>query len=299
MTAGRRGPARGERAAMPDRRLHEANRASWNAATVAHNSHKGDQARYLREGGCTLFPEEVEVLGDLAGRDLVHLQCNAGQDTLSLARRGARVTGVDISDEAIAFASALSRDAGIPGAFVRSDVYDWLESTEERFDLAFSSYGALCWLSDLGAWARGVARILRPGGRLALVEFHPFFGMLDEAWRLRYPYSTGGRAWEWEEGVHDYVALSGEALSPWGFEPGIQDFRNPHAAHEYFWGLGDVVSAVAGAGLRIEGLREYPWSNGYRPYPDMRDLGGRRFTAPEGSPEMPLMYALSARKPAD
>ena len=82
--------------------IHETNRLAWNAATQAHNSHKGDQARYLREGGSTLFPEEVELLGGLAGKSLVHLQCNAGQDTLSLAKLGATVTGVDISDEAIA-----------------------------------------------------------------------------------------------------------------------------------------------------------------------------------------------------
>jgi len=118
-----RGSSRESRG-MTNRALHEANRASWNAATLAHNSHKGDQASYLREGGCTLFPEELTLLGDLQGKDLVHLQCNAGQDTLSLARRGARVTGVDISDEAISFARELSRQAGLPATFHRRDVYD-------------------------------------------------------------------------------------------------------------------------------------------------------------------------------
>src|SRR5512138_2528139 len=93
--------------------LHEVNRAAWNAATEAHNSHKADQARFLREGGETIFPEEIALLGDLAGQRLLHLQCNAGQDTLSLVRRGARATGVDISDTAIEFARRLSADAGI------------------------------------------------------------------------------------------------------------------------------------------------------------------------------------------
>src|SRR5262249_49283668 len=128
---------------------HEINRRSWNAATVAHNSHKGDQARFFREGGQTLRPEECELLGDLSGKSVLHLQCNAGADTLSLARRGARVTGVDISDEAIAFATKLSADAGIPATFHRADVYDWLRAAKEQsttFDIVFSSYGALCWL---------------------------------------------------------------------------------------------------------------------------------------------------------
>ena len=83
--------------------LHERNRLSWNAATQAHNSHKRDQAGFLRRGGSTLYKEEIELLGDVTGLSLVHLQCNSGQDTLSWAARGARVTGVDISDEAIAF----------------------------------------------------------------------------------------------------------------------------------------------------------------------------------------------------
>lgn len=107
--------------------LHEQNRIAWNAATRVHNSHKRDQAGFFRRGGSTLFPEEVDLLGDVRGKRLVHLQCNAGQDTLSLARLGAEVTGVDISDEAIAFAQRLSAEAGIPAHFIRADVYDWFD----------------------------------------------------------------------------------------------------------------------------------------------------------------------------
>src|SRR3712207_1106866 len=122
--------------------LHEENRIAWNAATVAHNSHKVDQAGFLRGGGSTLYPEEIELLGDLTGKSLVHLQCNAGQDTLSLAQLGATVVGVDISDEAIAFAQQLSGESGIPATFVRSDVFDWLADAAtkpERYDVVFSS----------------------------------------------------------------------------------------------------------------------------------------------------------------
>jgi len=90
-----------------------------------HNSHKASQAQYLREGGSTLFPEEVELLGDITGKNLVHLQCNCGQDSLSLVQLGAAVTGVDISDEAISFARQLSKESGLAAHFIRSDVYDW------------------------------------------------------------------------------------------------------------------------------------------------------------------------------
>ena len=165
------------------RNLHEQNRLSWNAATAAHNSHKGDQAAFFRAGGDTLFPEELELLGELEGRDLLHLQCNAGQDTLSLARRGARATGVDISDEAVRFARELSAASGIAATFERADVYDWLDAAAHEgrsFDVVFSSYGTVVWLSDLGAWARGIAGVLRPGGRFVLVEFHPAATMLGE-----------------------------------------------------------------------------------------------------------------------
>ena len=170
---------------MDNKRFHEDNRRSWNAATEAHNSHKQDQAAFFRAGGSTLFPEERELLGDVAGSSLVHLQCNAGQDSLSLAALGADVTGVDISDTAIAFARQLSADAGIPATFERADVYDWLaDAAPERFDIAFSSYGALVWLSDIRSWARGVARILKPAGRCVLVDFHPFASIFGWDWKL-------------------------------------------------------------------------------------------------------------------
>lgn len=284
------------------REAHEANRLSWNAATPAHNSHKGDQAAWLRAGGSTLFPEERALLGDVSGRRLLHLQCNAGQDTLSLAALGALATGVDISDEAVAFARRLAAESGTRAEFERADVYDWLEEAGRagrRFDLAFSSYGAVCWLSELGAWARGIAGVLAPGGRFVLVEFHPAAAMFDEGMRLSFPYSSGGRAIRCEDGVSDYVAASGDGLLH-GAEgrPGVVDFRNPHPSHEFAWGVADVVAALLEAGLALESLREWPYSNGYAPFRGMRALPGRRWARPEGVPEMPLMYGVAARKPA-
>ncbi|HEY7768677.1 class I SAM-dependent methyltransferase [Longimicrobium sp.] len=277
--------------------LHEANRLSWNAATLAHNSHKGDQAAFFRAGGSTLFPEELELLGPLAGRMLVHLQCNAGQDTLSLARLGAVATGVDISDEAIDFARRLSAESGVPATFERADVYAWLAETADggrRFDLAFSSYGAVCWLTDLDAWARGIARILAPGGRFVLVEFHPAAMMYDENLRLRFPYSSREPI-EVQEGVGDYVAGSGEGLIAGEQTDGAQDFRNPYRSYEIQWGTAEVAQALIGAGLRIETLREWTYSNGWSPFRGMRAEPGRRFRMPDGYPDLPLMYGVSAR----
>lgn len=276
--------------------LHEANRLSWNTATRAHNSHKGDQARFLREGGSTLFPEELGLLGELRGRSLLHLQCNSGQDTLSLAARGALVTGVDISDEAISFARALSAGSGLPGSFERADVHDWLASAPPaRFDLVFSSYGAIYWLSDLEPWAEGISRVLKPGGRFVLVEFHPVLWLFDEKLRLTYPYGGGHHVPE-ADGVRDYVALSGEGLVPWGYEEGVRDFRNPHPSHGFQWGLGDVLNPLVRHGLVLERLEEYCYANGWNGLEGMREAPGRRYLLPEGVPELPLMLGLSVRK---
>jgi SAM-dependent methyltransferase len=288
----------GTRDARVRRDLHEANRRSWNAATEAHNSHKGDQARFLQEGGSTLFPEEIELLGDIAGQTLVHLQCNAGQDTLSLARRGAAVTGVDISDTAIEFARRLSAESGIPATFHRADVYDWLDETaagSQRFDIAFASYGALIWLSDIHAWARGVAGVLAPGGRLVLIDFHPFWYIFDDDWTPRFSYFARGEPQTFAEGIGDYVAVAGAGLVPWGYEDGVADFHNPFPSHEFSWGLGEVVSALLDASLMLETLREYPYANGAKLCSGMRGLPGRRMVPPEGVPAVPLMYSLAAR----
>lgn len=282
---------------MDSKHYHEDNRRSWNAATEAHNSHKQDQAAFLRAGGSTLFPEELELLGDVTGKRLVHLQCNAGQDTLSLAARGAEVTGVDISDTAIAFAQQLAADTGIPATFERADVYDWLEnSPAERFDIAFSSYGALVWLSDIRAWARGVARILKPGGRFVLVEFHPFASIFGWDWQLDGRYFGAGEANSYEHGVGDYVAMSGAALAPSGWVEGEQDWINPYPGHEFQWPVSVVIQSLLDAGLALRVFREYPFSNGGKLWNAMRELPGGRMLPPADKPDLPLMFGLVANK---
>ncbi|MEZ4496593.1 MAG: methyltransferase domain-containing protein [Thermomicrobiales bacterium] len=111
------------------------------------------------------FIRKIELAGDVHDKSLLHLQCNCGQDTLSFAQLGAAVTGVDISSAAIQTAGS-SRTTRASGTFIRSDIYDWLEAAgagPDRFDIVFSSYGAICWLSDLATWARGIAGVLEPG----------------------------------------------------------------------------------------------------------------------------------------
>lgn len=278
--------------------LHEANRLSWNAATVAHNSHKADQAAFFREGGSTLFPEERDLLGEVAGLSLLHLQCNSGQDSLSLARLGAEVTGVDISDEAIGFARRLSAESGIRAQFEREDLFTWFEqaaSSRRLFDRVFTSYGTICWLSDLDVWARGIASVLQSRGRFTFMEFHPFAMVFDEKWQPHHDYFNTAPIEE--GGVGDYVAESEDGLIPGDKSAGIVGFRNPHRSYEFYWGVGEVVSALIGAGLTLEKMVEFPYANGWRGFEGMRDIGGRRMVPPANMPSIPLMYGLVAVKP--
>ena len=269
----------------------ENTKESWNIATRNHNAHKGDQAAFFRAGGDVLFPEELELLGDLTGKRVVHLQCNAGQDTLGLARRGADAVGVDLSDEAIRFARALSEGSQITAEFVEHELLGWLHSTERRFDLAFSSYGAVGWLPDLDRWATGIARVLVPGGAFVYVEFHPL------VWSFGPGFSPSRddyfEARPFHEPVGDYVAASGAAL---GAVVTGESVENHVPATAYQYGLGQVVTALARAGLRLEVLHEYPYANGCKLHPELVPADGRRFVMPEGVARVPLMFGLRVRK---
>ncbi len=283
-----------------DKSAHETNRLSWNEATKAHNRHKGDQAEFFRNGGNKLRTEDLELLGDVNGKTVIHLQCNSGQDTLSIARLGVQITGVDISDEAINFARQLSTNSGIPATFIRSDLYDWFEQAQRdqaQFDLAYTSYGVLMWLSDLTAWGAGIASILKPGGKLIVIDFHPY-ALCMKDWRPYHAYMGGQRTY-FEQGVSDYVANAGDAPELGiKIDPDAPQFENPNPDYEFAWGIGDILTALIEAGLTITHFHEYPYSNGFKPFGDMREAPGRRYYPPEGIPNIPLMFSIMARRPA-
>ena len=277
--------------------LHETNRLSWNAATVVHNSHKPDQAGFLRGGGSTLFDEEIALLGEVQGQELLHLLCNSGQDTLGIAALGASVTGVDISDEAIAFARRLSEESGVHADFERSDVYPWLDTAiaaGRRFDTVFVSYGALCWLSDLAEWMKRVAGVLKPGGRFVCIEFHPVAMIFDEKGVPAFDYSMPHEPLYWEQGIADYVGASSGGLIPSGESEIVIPFVNPNPCYEFQRGIGEILGAVFKAGLTVRHFQEHLYSNGWKPFEEMRPLPGRRWTMVTGKPAIPLMYELVA-----
>jgi len=278
--------------------FHELNRLSWNEATKAHNSHKGDQVQLLKDGWDPLFDEEKGLMGDISGMDICHLQCNSGQDSLSLARMGANVTGVDISNEAIEFAKYLSINSGINASFEQCDIIDWMPTQTKKYDIVFCSYGTICWIGAevFDKWAKGIAHLLKPDtGRFIIIDFHPFLLYFDNKWKPSYDYFFRGPIEE--NGVGDYVDDSGDALKGPGTAKDIEPkdkFENPHRSYEFFHGIGDIISTLINGGLSIDHFKEYPYVNGWKGFEDMKDIGNRRFETPSTIPKLPLMYSIIA-----
>lgn len=271
---------------MSYKEFHEQNRLSWNAATHQHHTHRPDLIAKFQSGYNHLHTDEMHLLREAAGKSLVHLQCNDGQDSLSIAKHiGATVTGVDISETAIAAATRIAEEAQIPATFVRADIFDWFEGTDQQFDYVYTGYGALCWIASLIPWAAGVAKVLKPGGQLVVMEFHPLGGIFEIDWSLTYDY-MGGKPIV-SEGVGDYVGDDYEG-----------HFKNPHPAYEFAWGIGNILSAVLDSGLLVKRFHEYPYINGWKRFPDMRsEPATRRHYLPADKPLLPLMFSLVAQKP--
>lgn len=260
----------------------QTNKAMWNEY-VGINSHS---AMYnldaFRQGANMLNSVERDEVGDVKGKTLLHLQCHFGMDTLSWARLGAQVTGMDFSDEGIKLAKKLSEDLSIPGRFVCCDLYDLPQALPaETFDIVFTSYGALCWLPDIKRWAEIAASYVKPGGFLYIAEFHPFALVFDdesEELRFRYPYY--------------------EKMMSFDVEGSYAD-RNAQVSvkRDYEWNhtMGEIVTGLIDAGLRIEYLHEYPFSV-YGQLAMLRPDGKGYWHFPDGAKPIPLMYSLKASK---
>lgn len=257
---------------MPDTRDYTArNRRAWNEiAAVRHARWPG--AAFFAGGDSTLAPPVLAAAGDLAGRTLLHLQCATGEDTLSWAVAGAEATGVDISDAQIALARRKADEAGLAVRFVAADIYDLpADLRQSSFDLVFTGGGALVWLPDIAHWAGVVAAALKPGGRLILDEEHPVAGCL---------WGTDGRL----EIAGDYFGRGAPE-----YDTGWAHFAGGEGATEtkcqFSWPLGDIITALARAGLRLESLTESPSDAGWRFGPRLDEA--RR---------LPGQYLLVARK---
>jgi SAM-dependent methyltransferase len=264
------------------------NLANWNSRVPFHERGYGLD-RYRADpamlSGVVQF--DLPRLGSVAGLDAVHLQCHLGTDTLSLARLGARMTGLDFSGPALAVARRLAEDCGAKIEYVEADVYRAVEALGAgRFDLVYTGMGALCWLPDVRRWARVVGAILRPRGRLFLSEFHPMLWALgparpDGALAVEYPY------FETKDGIRlvekkTYVAHEGELAAP--------------ESVEWNHGLGEIVTALADAGLTLAAFEEHdsvPFD--FRPGDTTMDERGR-YRLRDRPERLAASYTLQATK---
>jgi len=169
----------------------ETNRQTWNQKVKVHTQSDFYNLNDFIKGESSLNSYELNALGDVTGKSLLHLQCHFGQDTLSWARLGAQSTGVDLSDEGIAFAKALSKKINVSANFVCCNVLDTSEHITETFDIVFTSYGTIGWLPDLKPWGKMIAERLKPGGTFYIIDFHPIVWMFDyegDQPKMRYGY---------------------------------------------------------------------------------------------------------------
>lgn len=251
------------------------NRTTWDQRTKTHVASKFYNVDGFLAGESSLREIELAEMVDVEGKSLLHLQCHFGLDTLSWARKGAIVTGVDLSPVAIEQANRLKEKANIEAQFVCSDVYEFGRHATDCYDLVFTSYGALCWLPDVSRWAQTVARCLRPGGKFYIVEFHPAYDLF-----AGYSYFHEQQADIEESGT--YTENCDGMLSKtatWGHP------------------LGDVVNALVSAGIRIDRLNEYPFSP-YNCFDGLEERQPGRFYIADSKQDIPLVYSIMGTRNA-
>lgn len=259
----------------------DTNRDLWDRLAEINSKSAFYDLEGFKAGESSLSPVELEEVGGVAGRSLLHLQCHFGMDTLSWARLGAKVTGVDFSEEAIRLARELAGGLNIDARFVRSNVYDLPEALDERFDIVFTSYGVLSWLPDLKTWAKVASHFLKPGGTFYIIEFHPVVYMLDEEKgdSFQFPYFHSP----------DPLVLETD---------GSYADRSADLSHtEYSWihSLSDVINALIEAGLKLEYVHEFPFS-AHDCFKFVEETAPRRFKIKGRSVDVPMMFSIRATK---
>ena len=260
-----------------------ANRARWDEAAPLHAaSALYDIDDFRTSDRDDIRPFEFEELGSVRGLDLIHLQCHLGTDTLSWARHGARVVGLDFSPNAIGIATKLAADCALEAEFVCADVYDALDALGGRlFDIVYTGIGALGWLPDLESWAEVVAALLKPGGVLYMVEIHPIVvGVVADGRTIGQDIFDAAYV-AWDENAGTYASPDARLSNEISYE-------RVHTVSE-------VVTAVLDAGLVLELLHEQGYTNA--PWPWMIQGSDGYYRLRPGWPRYPLTYSLRARKP--
>ena len=268
----------------------KANLEWWNEAAIIHSNSQGDiyELASFKAGKTKLLPLELEEVGNVSGKKLLHLQCHFGLDTLSWVRLGAQVTGIDFSDKAIAIAQNLSRELNLDATFICTELYNLPDVLDAagKFDIIYTSYGAVGWLPDLQPWGRIIAHYLKPGGYFYIAEGHPFMWIFDEKstdLKIQYPYFSKEPIKDESEGT--YAEKSAKLV---------------HKIN-YGWNhtFSEIFNSLISAGLTINFLHEHPFC-AWECFPDMEEGEDRylRFKDPVKRDLIPLMYSLKATKTA-
>ena len=268
------------------------NLTSWNAVAKMHAQGSGAEFYRITEflqGECKLGPWELEEVGDVVGKSLLHLQCHIGTDTLSWARYGAQVTGLDFSPAAIAEAERFARLLSVEDArFVVSAVSEAVNALNgEQFDIVYTGRGAICWLPDLDEWAGICAQLIRPAGILYMEETHPTLDLMEviqidgkQVIQPKYdPFRTGPVSEDFEGSYADRNAKTGNQTN-----------------HCWEHGFGEIINALVNHGFEVELLNERPWAF-FEPWEDMLEpVIPNYWKLKDGFVPLPMSYTLRARK---
>ena len=257
------------------------NKETWNKKVGVHlNSDFYDVSSFLK-GKTSLNSYELDELGIIKDKTLLHLQCHFGLDTLSLSRLGAKCTGIDISNEGINEAKNLNKKLGLDASFYETNVYDIPKIITKKFDIIFASYGVIAWLPDLTTWAKIIYDRLKTNGYFYLIEFHPIvwmFDYLEDPIKIKYPYSNKEVIYEEYKG--SYANVESKIISK-----------------EYCWnhGLSEIISSLTNAGLHIEFLHEFEKSP-YNCFPEMEKTKDGLFEFKQFKNLFPLVFSIKATK---
>ncbi|MFG3347508.1 class I SAM-dependent methyltransferase [Streptomyces sp. NPDC048018] len=265
---------------------HAANRARWDERVPLHVASEFYDLDAFRAGKDPLRDFELAEVGDVSGRSLLHLQCHIGLDTLSWARHGAqRVVGLDFSEPAVDVARSLAADLGLTpdrAAFVAADAYDAAEAVpDSSYDVVYTGGGALNWLPDLERWAETAASLVAPGGFLYVAEFHPITDSFDDETATRL--------------INDYFVREPWVDTSAGTYADLDADTVHNRSVEWVHPVGEVVTAIAKAGLRIEFLHEHDVTL----FPRFETLTRHEdgyYRLPADRPRIPLMYSIRASK---
>lgn len=264
----------------PEENYLAINRATWNQKTEVHIKSDFYAVDAFLNGKNTLNRIELDLLGDVRGKRILHLQCHFGQDSISLARLGAQVTGIDLSDRAIEQATAYAQQLAVDATFICCDVYSLPQHLDAEFDIVFTSYGTIGWLPDLQRWAAIVSRFLKPGGRFIMAEFHPLVWMFNDQFdAIIYRYFNDSAIVETETG--SYADKAAQMVS--------QSVTWNHA-------LSEVISSLLHQNLRLLDIHEYDYSP-YACFSGMAEAEPGKHRIAHLGNRIPMVYALMAEKP--